>query len=305
MLTRASLAACAIGCLLLVAGCGGSGSAGDAIVFVSSQDGDYAIFGMNADGSGGSRLTEETGDTSTLNGIQFQIEPAWSPDGTKIAFASAREGTFDLYVMGADGTGATRLTSTKENDRHPSWSPDGTQIAFSRSTALERLYVMNADGTDARRLTADDITAEGEPAWSPDGNWIAYTHGASGSDFREIWVVHPDGSDRRSVTKLDAKSYTPTWAPDSKRLAFASDHGGAPFDIFTVGVDGKGVRQLGKSDADSFEPAWSPDGGDIAFSRDGAIVVTTLASAEQRLTNPEDNDSSPAWKPVESGKEGS
>ena len=95
-----------------MSGCGGSGSSGDDIAFVSSRDGDYAIYLMEADGSGQERLTDERGDTSTAEGVQFQTDPAWSPDGTRIAFASAREGSFDIYVMNADGTGTTRLTSS-------------------------------------------------------------------------------------------------------------------------------------------------------------------------------------------------
>ncbi len=305
MSTRISLALGAIGCLLLLAGCGGSGATGDALIFVSSQDGDYAIYGMNADGTNKGRLTDDRGDTTTLTGVQFQTEPAWSPDGSKIAFASAREGSFDIYVMNADGTGTERLTTTNENDQHPTWSPDGSQIAFSRFTDVDHLFVMNADGTGARRLTEDDTTAEGEPAWSPDGRLIAYTRRASGSDFREIWVIRPDGSDKRAVTKLDAKSFTPSWSPDAQRLVFASNSDEAIYDIYTVGVDGKDVKRLVRSATDAFEPAWSPDGNDIAFSRDGAIVVTTLAGVEQQLTNPEDNDSSPAWKPVPTEKDGS
>jgi Tol biopolymer transport system component len=298
VIPRSSLAAGAVGLVLLVAGCGGSGSPGDAMVFVSSQDGDYAIYGMNADGSNQGRLTDERGDLSTLEGVQYQTEPAWSPDGTRIAFASAREGSFDIYVMNSDGTGTMRLTSSKENDQHPTWSPDGSRIAFSRFSDVDHLNVMNADGTGVRRLTDDDLAAEAEPAWSPDGSWIAYSHREPGSDFREIWVVRPDGTGRRGVTKLDAKSYTPTWAPDSKRLAFSSNHDTALYDIFTVSLDGTNVRRVVKSATEAFEPAWSPDGSEIAFSRDGAIVVTTLAGAERNLTDPEDNDSSPAWNPA-------
>ncbi len=305
MIIRSSLVACAIGLLLLLSGCGGSSSPGNAIAYVSSQDGDYAIYGMNADGSSQGRLTDERGDVSTLEGVRFQTQPAWSPDGTKIAFASAREGSFDIYVMNSDGTGTKRLTSTKENDQHPTWSPDGNSIAFSRFSNVDHLYVMNADGTGAHRLTDDDLTAEAEPAWSPDGKWIAYSQSASRGDIREIWVVRPDGSGGRSVTKLGAKSYTPTWDPDSKRLAFSSNSAGALYDIYTVDVDGKNVERIVSSTTDAFEPAWSPNGTDIAFSRDGAIVVTTLAGVEQELTNPENNDSSPAWNPTQAGdKEG-
>ena len=298
MTVKALSAAAAAGVLLLLAGCGSSGPQGDAIAFVSSRDGDYAIFVMDADGGNEGRLTDERGDTSTAGGVEFQTDPAWSPDGAKIAFASAREGSFDIYVMNADGTGTTRLTSSDANDHGPTWSPDGSRIAFARSSDGGHVWLMNADGTGAHRLTDDDITAEGEPSWSPDGSWIAYTHRASGSDFREIWVAHPDGSGRRSVTKLRARSYAPAWSPDSKRLAFSADKDGVRYDIYTIGADGKGLRRLVQSPEDAFEPAWSPDGSEIAFSRDGAIVVATLSGVERQLTDPADNDSSPAWNPA-------
>ncbi len=306
MTAKSCLALGAVGCLLLLTGCGGSGSHRTDIAFVSSRDGDYAIFGMEADGSHQRRLTDERGDTSTSGGVEFQTDPAWSPDASEIAFASAREGSFDIYVMNADGTGTKRLTSSKDNDQSPTWSPDGSSIAFARSRDGGHIWVMNADGTDARRLTDDDTTAEGEPSWSPDGRWIAYTHRASGTDYREIWLVHPDGSGRRSVTKLKAKSYAPAWSPDSQRLAFSADANGIRYDIYTIGADGENLRRLVQSQVDAFEPTWSPDGSEIALSRDGAIVVATLPGVERQLTDPKDNDSSPAWKPApEATKEGS
>lgn len=305
MTARSTLAAAAVGCVLLLSGCGGSEPPGDDLAFVSSRDGDYAIFLMEADGSGEGRLTDEQGDISTAEGVAFQTEPAWSPDGSRIAFASAREGSFDIYVMNADGTGAERLTTSDAQDHNPSWSPDGTRIAFSRSSDGGKVWLMNADGTGVRRLTGE-LAEEGEPSWSPDGRWIAYTHRSPGSDVREIWLARPDGSGRRGVTDLRGQSYAPSWAPDSTRLAFSGGRDGARYDIYTVGVDGKGLRRLSRTPGDAFEPAWSPDGGEIAFSRDGAIVVSTLAGVERQLTDPEDNDSSPAWNPSPApAKEGS
>ena len=298
MLSRAPvLATCAVGLLLLASGCGGSGGpTGDDLAFVSSRDDYYAIYLMDADGSGDGRLTDDEGDAATAAGIQWQTDPAWSPDGTRIAFASAREGSFDIYVVSSDGTGTSRLTSTGDHDRGPSWSPDGRRIAFSRSSDGGKVWVMNTDGTGARRLT-DDLAEEGEPAWSPDGRWIAYSHRATGTDIREIRVARPDGSGQRNVTSLRAKSYAPDWAPDSQRLAFSADSEGARYDIYTIGLDGERLRRLVPSAEDAFEPAWSPDGSEIAFSRDGAIVVATLAGDERQLTDPQDNDSSPAWNP--------
>ena len=117
----------------LLAGCGGSTEARPDLAFVSTRDGDYAVFEMNADGAGQNRLTDaETSDEPSSEDVFFQVEPDWSPDGTHIAFASRRGGSFDLYTMAADGTGTERLTSTGDDDEFsPSWSPDGDRIAFA------------------------------------------------------------------------------------------------------------------------------------------------------------------------------
>jgi Tol biopolymer transport system component len=303
---RSILAGAVLASVLLASGCGGSsGPPGDAIAFVSTRDGDYAIFEMNADGSNQGRVTDERGDPETPQGLRFQTDPAWSPDGARIAFASARAGSFDIYVMNADGTGTRRLTSTSANDQGPTWSADGSRIAFSRSDDGGHVWVMNADGSGARRLTAE-LAEEGEPSWSPDGSWIAYTRRASGSDFREIWVVRPDGSGGRGVTQLEAQAFSPTWSPDSQRIAFSATGDPAVadrYDIYVIGADGKNMARPTHSTVDAFEPAWSPAGDGIAFSRDGAIVVTTLAGVERRLTDPEDNDSSPAWNPSPTSEE--
>jgi Tol biopolymer transport system component len=302
---RSILIASALACVLLAGGCGGSASHGDAIVFVSTRDGDYALYGMNADGSDQGRLTDERGDLTTAEGLQFQTDPAWSPDGKQIAFASAREGSFDIYVMNADGSDTRRLTTSNANEQGPTWSPDGSRIAFSRSSDGGHVWVMNAGGGGERRLT-NSLAEEGEPAWSPDGRWIAYTHRASASDFREIWVAHPDGTGQRGVTRLEARSFAPAWSPDSTQLAFSANADSPKFDIYVIGADGAGLRRPVVSPTDAFEPAWSPDGDEIAFSRDGAIVVTTVAGDEQQITDPATNDSSPAWNPApETGKEGS
>jgi len=287
---------------LLLVSCVGEGEPRPDLVLVSTRDGDYALYEMNAEGGSQTRLTEnENGIDSSPQGIFFQVDPAWSPDGKRIAFASRRAGTFDIYVMNADGTGTRRLTSTKGHDTHPTWSPDGSQIAFARSEPGD-IYVMNADGSDARRIS-DPEAEESEPAWSPDGSRIAYVKRTAGTSVRELWLLQPDGSDRRALTSLKAVSYTPAWSPDGMRIAFASNAGGPLLDIYTVGVDGKGVRRLTRTGPDAFEPAWSPDGSTIAFSRDGSIITIDLEGNEAELTDSDNNDSSPAWNPVPPPKE--
>lgn len=262
---------------------------------MSTRDGDYAIYALNADGGRQKRLTDTDVDTTSASGLFFQIDPAWSADARQIAFASRRSGSFDVYTMNADGTGSQRLTSTKEHDVQPTWSPDASRIAFARG-APGQVFVMNADGSGVHRLTDDDAE-EADPAWSPDGEWIAYVRRTPGTTVRELWLVRPDGSDRHQLTSFGRAVYNPAWSPDSRRIAFAADLEAQVFNIYSVGLDGKVPTRLTQSAQDAFEPAWSPDGVTIAFSREGAIVTVDPDGNTQEITDPDQNDSSPAWNP--------
>lgn len=281
--------------LALLAGCG-SGGEGSDIAFVSVRDGDYAVFAMAADGGGQHRLTSREVDASSPQALFFQVEPAWSPDGTKIAFASRRAGTFDVYVMNADGTATTKLTSGKTADRHPTYSPDGNRIAFARDADI---YVMNADGTGVHRVSGVDAE-DFEPAWSPDGEWIAYVRRASGLVAKELWLMRPDGSDPHALTKLDGDILQPAWSPDGTRIAFSiKTPEGSFYELRTIGTDGKGLREVVPTAADNFGPSWSPDGERIAYVEDGAVFAVELGGGEaDKLTSQESNDLSPTWNPA-------
>jgi TolB protein len=282
--------------VVLLAGCGGSTPKGPPdLILVSTRDGDYAIFGAAADGKNAHRLTKEKGDPSTPEGLFFQIDPAWSPDGAQIVFASRRDGPAHIYVMKADGTGTRRLTDTFREDQHPSWSPDGRQIVFGREGILA---VIPASGGEARRLGNGPGNAA-DPAWSPDGKMIAYDYRNPGTPIREIYIMRADGTGVRRLTNLGNVAAEPAWSPDGRRIAFESNALGH-FEIYTVGLDGKGLRRVTVSDSsDTIEPAWSPDGRELAFSREGALWVTDPAGSQARqLTDAENNDSSPAYRPA-------
>jgi Tol biopolymer transport system component len=279
----------------ILAGCGGEEEARPDLAFVSTRDGDYAIFEMNVDGGAQHRLTpRDEVDVSSPARLFFQVDPAWSPDGGRIAFASRRTGSFDIYVMKADGTGERRLTSGRQHDSHPTWSPDGTRIAFERGG---NIFVMKADGSEVGRVS-DPTADEGQPAWSPDGEWIAYVRRTPGTAARELWLMRPEGAERRALTSQNATVASPAWSPDGSRVVFASNQGGEIYELFTIGVDGKGLRSVAPTAADNFEPSWSPDGKTIAFFEDGAIFAVELGGGEiERLTDSENNDSSPVWNP--------
>jgi Tol biopolymer transport system component len=280
---------------IVAAGCGGSDEARPDLAFVSTRDGDYAIFEMNADGGAQRRLTPREGDASSAPArLFFQIEPAWSPDASRIAFSSRRSGTLDLYVMNADGTGTRQLTLGKQNDSHPTWSDDGARLAFERDGDI---YVMSAEGGGSRRIS-DPVADEAAPAWSPDGAWIAYVRRTPGTSARELWLMRPDGTDRHAVTSQNATITTPAWSPDSTRIVFASKSGDDVYALFTIGVDGKRLRGVVPTASDNFEPSWSPDGAKIAYFDDGAIYTVELGGgAVEKLTDNANNDSSPVWNP--------
>jgi Tol biopolymer transport system component len=263
------------------------------MVFVSIKDGDYAIFGADADGRHARRLTKEKGDPSTPAGLFFQVQPAWSPNGTRIAFASARDGVSHIFVMSADGTGTRRLTDTDQGDEHPWWSVDGRRIIFSREGAL---FTVPARGGKARRV-GRGLGNAGDPAYSPDGKLIAYDYRKPGFKNREIYVMNADGTGIRAVTALDGSNGLPAWSTDGKTLAFQSNAKGPTYQVFTAALNGTGVHQVTASTADAIQPAYAPDGS-IGFSRDGAIWVDNGKEGTQ-LTSGENIDTNPVWNPVQ------
>lgn len=125
--------------------------------------------------------------------------PGWSPDGTQLVFGASDEtGNTDVYVVGIDGSGLTRLTTDPGDDYQPAWSPDGTRIAF-RSARDGKLWTMVVDGSQQAPLFSGEGSAPAyQPAWSPDGREIVYVAGEVG-DTR-VHVIGADGSGDRQLT---------------------------------------------------------------------------------------------------------
>lgn len=211
---------------------------GETIYFSSRHSGSFEIYSIRADGRDLQRLTNGIGAlyapelspdgslilfTNGSRGIWVMnangknpraltsandIDPTWSPDGSMIAFASARAGARQLFVMNADGTNIRQVTNLPEMGGRSTWSPDGSKLAFYAGPVNGRnIYTINIDGTGLAQLTdgGDNLG----PSWSPDGNWIVFTSFRDGNN--EIYIMRPDGTNPIRLTNNAISDWQPRW----------------------------------------------------------------------------------------------
>jgi Tol biopolymer transport system component len=279
-------------------------SAGGLIVYYSEGDGNAEIYTMKADGSDQQRLTDNQAD---------DFSPAWSPDGSEIAFISTRndpdplqcfpECRHTLYLMDADGGNQRRLVETPHEQLHPAWSPDGAQLSFdcdSDGDGNGEIWIIHADGSNPQRLTNDEAD-ERWADWSPDRGRLAFCSKRDG-DY-EIFVMDVDGSNQQRLTDNGFDDYFPGWSPDGRQIAyFTMGPGSRRQDIWVMDADGSNARQLTDTPARVDEdPAWSPDGAYLVFQseRHGDFEIYVMDQDgvnTWRLTNRPGGDFWPHWR---------
>ena len=245
----------------------------------------------------------------TAGGNHHDQHPKWSPDGKRISFVSSRSGSFDLYVMNADGTNVTRVTDHKANDYDPIWMPDGQSLIFSseRDSRSDLYRVWLADKR-VDRLTHHFVGRAIMPNVSPDGKLVAFA--AQTLQRLQFWEfqVHILDLATGKTRALDNSGGAcwPSWAPDGQRLAnvlLARE----PSALQVRNADGSGTREIAP-DAKRWHyyPDWSKDGSLLAFSVSPAhhqgedwdlAIAAPDGSRYQRLTAGPGNDRLPDWKP--------
>jgi tol-pal system beta propeller repeat protein TolB len=167
-------------------------------------------------------------------------EPAWSPDGKRIAFASLRDGNKEIYVMNTDGSNLRRLTNDPASDSSPRWSADGRILFTSNRAGQADVYVMDAAGGNVSRLTT--VLAK-EAAWAPDGRKVTFVSRSpemiGGQFWLQIWAMDADGSNVRMVTRSPHSTFEPTWSPDGSAIAFTNEYHGTRANIFEIDSGGE------------------------------------------------------------------
>ncbi|HKH12484.1 MAG TPA: Calx-beta domain-containing protein [Rubrobacter sp.] len=282
------------------------------IAFQSNRNGPQEIYATSPGGTP-ERITTSTGSS----------DPAYSPDGTKVAFVGGGALGQDIFVMNADGTGRKQLTNTGAADRQPAWSPDGKKIAFvANSVGIDgqtddEIWTINADGTGRKQLT-NNTDLDEQPAWSPLGTRIAFVSTRTGDTNRNIYVMNADGSNQTDITQdgpydqntvYQGHDDHPAWSPDGLTIAythtFAPNASGVQ-NIWTMtATGGSKVNLQNNLNTSGSQPAWSPDGSMIAYvgatdtNRD--IYTMNANGTNQRTVeaggNPA-NDINPDWQPI-------
>jgi Tol biopolymer transport system component len=281
------------------------------LAFVSNLGSGPDISVMNADGTGQTNLTNSP--TTRESG------PAWSPDGTKIAFYSNKDHypvdcddvdvpcDYEIYVMNGDGTGLTRLTNTLDDQQTaPTWTPDGTRITFLRvflnscthEGCDQRVVTINADGTGETTQPAGMNPSD--PAWSPNGQKLAHVSYNRFTFSGSLYTINADGTGLTwfccDASGSNPPPGSPDWSPDGTAIVFFYAR-----QVARKNLDGSGFAFLATSafPKQNLFPAWSPDGIKIAFysDRDGAggVYVMNADGTEQTKIA---NGSLPDWQPL-------
>lgn len=194
----------------------------------------------------------------------YDYDPAWSPDGNRIAFTSTRSGNPDIYVFNLRDQSFRQLTNSHIVEKHPAWSPTGTQIAFVRDNPSSQIWVMSDTGQFLSRFTVSGEINDIWPVWSPDGSFILFSQMSGGN---VPWLASQRYEERNTTKSVRVPprgqpDVSPvaqaSISPDGAWIAFESWPDGTNHDIYVMTINGANRQQLTTDKDFDFGPAWRP-----------------------------------------------
>jgi len=279
------------------------GGGASQIAYASDLTGLPQIWLMNADGTGPRQITDMP---------EGACQPAWSPDGDRLAFISPCAGNQEIYpgagifIKNLDDTPLISLSSIPGGDFDPDWSPYGMKIAFTslRDYNRAQIYEFNLEDNSIRSLSANTVR-DSQPAWSPNGGEMAFVTTRRGP--YQIWITGGDEQEAVLLSRSGSlKDTHPAWSPDGQVIMFTQNEllGGVPRLVAMRVEEGNLIENRVVRDVIPMqESSYSPDGAWIAFeswpegSNHDIFIMTPNGAGRQRLTSDEAFDFDPAWRP--------
>jgi TolB protein len=264
----------------IIAQMGGTSLLGTKIYFVSDRTGrkQKEIWVMDPDGSNQRQI-------SHFNSLS--IEPAVSPDGTKIAFTSFARGNPAIFILSTDtGRRLPFYNQVASMNATPDFTPDGKQLLYaSTASGGAQIYSANIDGSNLHRIS-NTRALEVEPKVNPKtGADMAFVSGRSGP--QQIYRMNMDGTDVQRLSNGEGEASNPSWHPNGQILAFAWTRGFATgnFNVFVMDVASRNFNQLTYGAGRNENPSWAPDGRRLAFmsTRTGSEQIWTMLADGTQL----------------------